>query len=62
MLETLALALSIVGWILVIIGWALKFSYDIKKDELKRSVSIACFFMAMGLFLISIVIDAALLI
>lgn len=61
MLETLALALSIVGWILVIVGWVLKFSYDRKKDELKRNVSIACFFMAMGLFLISIVIDVALI-
>jgi uncharacterized membrane protein len=61
MLETLALALSIVGWILVIVGWVLKFSYNRKKDELKREVSIICFFTAMGLFLISLVISLILI-
>jgi hypothetical protein len=57
MLETLSLAMTIVGWVLVIVGWVLKFSYNRKKDELKREVSIFCFFTAIVLFLTSIVIS-----
>ena len=61
MLSTLSLAMTIVGWILVIVGWALTFSYKRKKDELKREVSVFCFFTAIGLFLLSIVISVVLI-
>jgi len=55
-MATLSLVITIVGWIFLILGWVMKLSYNRKKDELKMGVSIACFFMSIVLFLISIVL------
>ena len=60
MIATLSTAFTIVGWILVIAGWALKWSNEKKPMETKKELSILCFVMAIVLFVASIVIGVAL--
>ena len=58
---TTAILLDVFGWILVILGYIFQASYDKNPTDFKKGASLACFFVSLALFLISIFICLSLL-
>lgn len=58
---TTATLLDLFGWIFVSFEYIFKASYDKNPTDFKEGASLACFFVAIALFLISIFICLSLL-
>lgn len=58
---TTTILLDLFGWILVSFGYIFKDSYGKNPTDFKKGASLACFFVAIALFLISISICLTLL-
>ena len=52
---TSVIVLDAIGWILVAIGWILNFSNAEKPREIKPTIAIICFSVALVLFLTVII-------